>query len=56
MNRGHCGQTAQELGVHRNTLMRMMQDLRISKSEVRATLKKMPRGARQPAAERKVSA
>lgn len=57
MNRGRCGKTAQELGVHRNTLTRMMRELGTRKSDVRTALKKMPRGVRPPAAsERKVSA
>lgn len=57
MNRGRCGKTADELGVHRNTLSRQLSELNIRKSEVRTSLKKQPRGARPAAdAERKVSA
>jgi Fis family transcriptional regulator, factor for inversion stimulation protein len=45
-NRGNQCKAAEELGIHRNTLSRTMAELGISLAEVRAGLKRPPRGER----------
>jgi Fis family transcriptional regulator len=45
-NRGNQCKAAEELGIHRNTLSRTMAELGINLAEVRAGLKRPPRGER----------
>ena len=45
-HRGNQCKAAEELGMHRNTLSRAMAELGLSLSEVRAGLKRPPRGER----------
>jgi len=45
-HRGNQCKAAEELGIHRNTLSRAMAELGLSLSEVRAGLKRPPRGER----------
>ena len=45
-HRGNQCKAAEELGMHRNTLSRTMADLGLSLAEVRAGLKRPPRGER----------
>ena len=45
-NRGNQCKAADELGMHRNTLSRAMAELELNLSEVRAGLKRPPRGER----------
>ena len=45
-NRGNQCKAAEELGMHRNTLSRAMAELGLSLQEVRAGLKRPPRGER----------
>jgi DNA-binding NtrC family response regulator len=45
-NRGNQCKAAEELGMHRNTLSRTMAELGLSLVEVRAGLKRPPRGER----------
>ena len=45
-NRGNQCKAAEELGMHRNTLSRAMAELELSLAEVRAGLKRPPRGDR----------
>ena len=45
-HRGNQCKAAEELGMHRNTLSRAMAELGLDLSEVRATLKRPPRGER----------
>jgi DNA-binding NtrC family response regulator len=45
-NRGNQCKAAEELGMHRNTLSRTMAELGLSLAEVRAILKRPPRGER----------
>jgi Fis family transcriptional regulator, factor for inversion stimulation protein len=45
-HRGNQCKAAEELGIHRNTLSRTMADLGLSLAEVRAGLKRPPRGER----------
>ena len=45
-NRGNQCKAAEELGMHRNTLSRTMAELGLSLAEVRAGLKRPPRGER----------
>lgn len=45
-NRGNQCKTADELGIHRNTLSRTMAELGLSLAEVRACLKRPPRSER----------
>lgn len=45
-HRGNQCKAAEELGVHRNTLSRMMSELAIEPAEVRAGLKRPPRSER----------
>jgi len=52
-NRGNQGKAARELGMHRNTLSRTMQELRIDVRALRAGAKRPPRSARPVTFERK---
>lgn len=45
-HRGNQCKAAEELGIHRNTLSRTMAELDLSLAEVRAGLKRPPRGER----------
>lgn len=45
-HRGNQCKAAEELGMHRNTLSRAMAELGLDLAEVRATLKRPPRGER----------
>jgi len=45
-NRGNQCKAAEELGMHRNTLSRTMAELGLNLAEVRAGLKRPPRGER----------
>jgi DNA-binding NtrC family response regulator len=45
-HRGNQCKAAEELGMHRNTLSRTMAELGLSLAEVRAGLKRPPRGER----------
>lgn len=45
-HRGNQCKAAQELGVHRNTLSRMLMELEIDPGEVRTGLKRPPRSER----------
>jgi Fis family transcriptional regulator, factor for inversion stimulation protein len=45
-HRGNQCKAAEELGMHRNTLSRAMAELGLSLAEVRAGLKRPPRGER----------
>lgn len=45
-NRGNQCKAADELGIHRNTLSRIMAELGLSLAEVRAGLKRPPRSER----------
>ena len=45
-NKGNQCKAAEELGIHRNTLSRIMADLGLSLAEVRAALKRPPRSER----------
>lgn len=45
-NRGNQCRAAEELGMHRNTLSRTMAELGLNLAEVRAGLKRPPRGER----------
>ncbi len=45
-NRGNQCKSARELGMHRNTLSRTMQELKIDVRQVRAGAKRPPRSAR----------
>lgn len=45
-HRGNQCKAARELGVHRNTLSRMIAELEIDPSEIRAGLKRPPRSER----------
>ena len=52
-NRGNQCKAARELGMHRNTLSRTMQELKIDVQPLRAGTKRPPRSARPVAVERK---
>jgi len=52
-NRGNQCKAARELGMHRNTLSRTMQELRIDVRALRAGAKRPPRSARPVTFERK---
>ncbi len=52
-NRGNQCKAARELGMHRNTLSRCMQELKIDVRILRAGAKRPPRSARPPVFERK---
>jgi DNA-binding NtrC family response regulator len=45
-HRGNQCKAAEELGMHRNTLSRVMAELELSLTEVRAALKRPPRSER----------
>lgn len=52
-NRGNQCKAARELGMHRNTLSRTMQELKIDVQPLRAGTKRPPRSARPVVVERK---
>ncbi len=52
-NRGNQCKAARELGMHRNTLSRTMQELRIDVRPLREGAKRPPRSARPVSVERK---
>ncbi|MBZ5654506.1 MAG: histidine kinase [Acidobacteriia bacterium] len=52
-NRGNQCKAARELGMHRNTLSRTMQELKIDVRPMRAGTKRPPRSAHPVAMERK---
>ena len=52
-NRGNQCKAARELGMHRNTLSRTMQELKIDVRALRAGAKRPPRSARPVTFERK---
>ena len=45
-NRGNQCKAARELGVHRNTLSRIMADLELDPAQIKLGLKRPPRGER----------
>ena len=54
-NRGNQCKAARELGMHRNTLSRTMQELKIDVRPLRADTKRPPRPARPVTMERKLA-
>jgi Fis family transcriptional regulator len=52
-NRGNQCKAARQLGMHRNTLSRTMQELKIDVRPLRGGAKRPPRSARPPMLERK---
>lgn len=52
-NKGNQCKAARELGMHRNTLSRTMQELKIDVRQLRSVAKRPPRSARPAAFERK---
>ena len=54
-NRGNQCKAARELGMHRNTLSRTMQELKIDVRQLREGTKRPPRSARPASLERKVA-
>ncbi len=54
-NRGNQCKAARELGMHRNTLSRTMQELKIDVRPLREGAKRPPRSARPLALERKAA-
>jgi DNA-binding NtrC family response regulator len=54
-NRGNQCKAARELGMHRNTLARTMQELKIDVRQVRTLGKRPPRSARPLALEKKAA-
>ena len=52
-NRGNQCKAARELGMHRNTLSRTMQELKIDVRSLRAGTKRPPRSARPVSMERR---
>jgi Fis family transcriptional regulator, factor for inversion stimulation protein len=52
-NRGNQCKAARQLGMHRNTLSRTMQELKIDVRSVRAGVRRPPRSARPVTLERK---
>jgi len=54
-NRGNQCKAARELGMHRNTLSRTMQELKIDARPLRADTKRPPRSARPVTMERKLA-
>lgn len=54
-NRGNQCKAARELGMHRNTLSRTMQELKIDVRQLREGAKRPPRSARPAGLERKVA-
>jgi Fis family transcriptional regulator len=53
-NRGNQCKAAKELGMHRNTLSRTMQELKIDVRQLREGTKRPPRSARPATLERRV--
>src|SRR5881397_1387651 len=53
-NRGNQCKAAKELGMHRNTLSRTMQELKIDVRQLREGAKRPPRSARPLSLERKI--
>jgi Fis family transcriptional regulator, factor for inversion stimulation protein len=53
-NKGNQCKAARELGMHRNTLSRTMQELKIDVRQLRMGAKRPPRSARPLALEKKV--
>jgi len=54
-NKGNQCKAARELGMHRNTLSRTMQELKIDVRPLRGGVKRPPRSARPAAFEKKVA-
>jgi DNA-binding NtrC family response regulator len=54
-NKGNQCRAARELGMHRNTLSRTLNELRIDVRQLREGAKRPPRSARPPAFEKKAA-